>query len=264
MGVTFPNESTEYRRARDSLLEQEIELRRQMEAVAIARRALPQSGKVAEDYVFDGLGDDGKPARIRLSQLFREGSDSLVIYNYMFPRYKSDTREAAASGETSKLPKEEQPCPSCTGLIDQLNAAAPHFEAGGGNFVVVAKASLDNLLGVARDRGWQHVRLLSSANNNFRRDYHGEDAEGQQQPIMMVFKRDGDGTIRFFWASEIMFAPSDPGQDHRAAGTVEPFWNMFDLTPGGRPDFNEQLQYRCCSAGGPHALKEVQDRSGSS
>jgi hypothetical protein len=21
---------------------------------------------------------------------------------------------------------------------------------------------------------------------------------------------------------------------------------MFDLTPGGRPDFDEQLQYECC------------------
>ncbi len=257
MGVTFPNESREYRCARDALLEQEIALRRQMEAVAVARRALPPGGKVPEDYVFDAAGTDGKPARIRLSELFRDGTDSLVIYNYMFPRHKADAREAAVSGATSRLPKEEQPCPSCTGLIDQLNAAVPHFEAGGGNFVVVAKASLDRLRDVARDRDWQHVRLLSSASNNFRRDYHGEGADGQQQPVMTVFKREADGTIRFFWASELMFAPSDPGQDQRAIGTLEPFWNMFDLTPGGRPDFNEQLQYRCCAGAGPRALKEM-------
>ena len=37
----FPNESAEYRAARDRLLEKEIELRRQMEAVAEERRKPP-------------------------------------------------------------------------------------------------------------------------------------------------------------------------------------------------------------------------------
>ena len=246
MGVTFPNETAEYRTARNALLEQEIELRRLTESVAAHRRALPAGGKVPEDYAFEGLGADGKPTKIKLSALFRDGADSVVLYNYMFPRHKTDTRDAAASGETAQLPTLEQPCPSCTALIDQLDAAAPHFEAGGGNFAVIAKAPLEHLLGVARDRGWRHVRLLSSANApNFRRDYHGEDDEGQQLPITLVFKRGRDGAIRFFWASELMFAPSDPGQDHRAASTLEPFWNLFDLTPEGRPEFNEQLQYDC-------------------
>lgn len=244
MNISFPNESAEYRTARNALLEQEIALRRQMEAVAAQRRALPAGGKVPEDYEFEGLGADGKATRIKLSALFRDGTDSLVMYNYMFPRHQVDTRAAAASGVTAQLPKSAQPCPSCTGLIDQLDAAAQHFEAGGGNFAVVAKAPLEHLLGVARDRGWHHARLLSSAScPNFRRDYRGEDEEGQQAPITLVFKRGRDGAIRFFWASELMFSPYDPGQDHRAAGTLEPFWNLFDLTPGGRPDFDEQLQY---------------------
>jgi predicted dithiol-disulfide oxidoreductase (DUF899 family) len=257
MTVAFPNESDAYRSARNSLLQQEIELRRHMETVAAARRALPPGGKVPEDYAFDGLAENGQPAKIRLSELFRGSSDSLLIYNYMFPRYSGDTRDAATTGKTAELPKAEQPCPSCTALIDQLDAAALHFEAGGGNFAVVAKASLDRLLGVAHDRGWRHVRLLSSAHNNFRRDYHGENAEGEQVPLLIVFKREPDGTIRFFWASELIFAPGDPGQDPRAAGTVEPFWNMFDLTPGGRPDFAEQLQYDCCPGARPRALKEI-------
>src|SRR5437016_1632208 len=37
----FPGETQEYRRARDALLQSEIELRRHMEAVAAERRALP-------------------------------------------------------------------------------------------------------------------------------------------------------------------------------------------------------------------------------
>lgn len=258
MGISFPNETAEYRAARNTLLDEEIALRRHMEAVAAQRRALPPGGKVPENYEFEGIGESGQPTRITLSQLFRDGTDSLVIYNYMFPRYKTDTRDAATSGNTARLSKLEQPCPSCTGLIDQLDAAAQHFEAGGGNFAVAAKAPLDQLVGVARDRGWRHVRLLSSAGcPNFRRDYHGEDEEGQQAPMTLVFKRARDGSIRFFWASELMFAPLDPGQDQRAAGTLEPFWNLFDLTPSGRPDFEEQLQYECCHGTRAKALKEV-------
>ena len=56
MSLTVPGESAEYRSARDRLLEQEIELRRAMEAVAAARRELPPGGAIPEDYVFDGAG----------------------------------------------------------------------------------------------------------------------------------------------------------------------------------------------------------------
>ena len=163
----------------------------------------------------------------------------------MFPRYSTDTREPAATGETAKLPLVEQPCPSCTALVDQLNAAALHYEAGGGRFFVVAKTPIDNLAALARDRGWSNLRLLSADRNSFKRDYLSEQ-DGEQLPLTTVFRRDADGTVRHFWSSELTFAGSDPGQDHRAQGTIEPFWNMFDLTPGGRPDFSEQLQYAAC------------------
>ena len=36
----------------------------------------------------------------------------------------------------------------------------------------------------------------------------------------------------------------DPGQDHRSVGTLEPLWNLFDLTREGRPtDWDERLSY---------------------
>ena len=84
--TSFPGESPEYRTARDALLEREIGLRREMEAVAAARRELPPGGAVPEDYVFRGAGPDGEPADIRMSELFAPGTESLAIYNYMFPR----------------------------------------------------------------------------------------------------------------------------------------------------------------------------------
>ena len=65
-------------------------------------------------------------------------------------------------------------------------------------------------------------------------------------PILTVFKRWADGAIRLHWASELIYAPSDPGQHPRHLGTVEPLWTLFDLTPGGRPQADEQIDYPCC------------------
>jgi len=50
--VRFPNENEDYRRARDALLAEEIELRRHIERVAEQRRALPPGGVVSKDYHF--------------------------------------------------------------------------------------------------------------------------------------------------------------------------------------------------------------------
>ena len=50
---------------------------------------------------------------------------------------------------------------------------------------------------------------------------------------------------------ELVHEPSDPGQDMRHLGTVEPLWTLFDLTPGGRPDADEQIEYQCCRASRP-------------
>ena len=86
MHAAFPGESAEYRAARDRLLAQEIELRRAIEAVAAARRALPPGGAISEDYVFQGSGAGGAASDVRLSELFAPGKDSLVIYSFMFPR----------------------------------------------------------------------------------------------------------------------------------------------------------------------------------
>jgi predicted dithiol-disulfide oxidoreductase (DUF899 family) len=84
---------------------------------------------------------------------------------------------------------------------------------------------------------------LSSAGNAYNRDYLAETAEGDQRPMLNVFHRDGE-TIRHFWGSELFYAPTDPGQDPRHVGTLEPLWNLFDLTPEGRPsDWDEQLSY---------------------
>jgi predicted dithiol-disulfide oxidoreductase (DUF899 family) len=75
------------------------------------------------------------------------------------------------------------------------------------------------------------------------RDYLGKTTDGSRIPMLKVFHRDGE-TIRHFWGAEVTYAPADPGQDHRSVGTLEPLWNLFDLTAEGRPtNWDEQLSY---------------------
>jgi predicted dithiol-disulfide oxidoreductase (DUF899 family) len=242
VGIAYPGESREYRAARQRLLEQEIELRRMMEAVAAARRDLPPGGVVPEDYVFQGAGADRSPTDLRLSELFAPGKDSLAIYSFMFPRDPGDRRPGPVSGRTALLRLEEGPCPSCVALLDQLDGAAEHASPLV-NFVVVAKAPLGRVLTFAEERGWRRLQLLSSAGNSYNRDYFAETEEGAQRPMLNVFHRQG-GVIRHFWGSELFYAPADPGQDPRHVGTLEPVWNLLDLTPEGRPtDWDEQLSY---------------------
>jgi predicted dithiol-disulfide oxidoreductase (DUF899 family) len=242
MDVTYPGESAEYRAARDALLAMEIELRRQMEAVAAARRELPPGGEVPEDYVFQGEGPAGGSTDVRLSELFAPGKDPLAIYSFMFPRDpEDDSPGPVRETETAKLPLREAPCPSCVSLLDQLDGMVEHADQIM-NFVVVAKSPPERLSTWKRERGWRRLRLLSSAGNTYNRDYLAETPEGAQRPILNVFHRD-DESIRHFWGSELFFAPTDPGEHPRHVGTLEPLWNLFDLTPEGRPDWDEQLSY---------------------
>jgi predicted dithiol-disulfide oxidoreductase (DUF899 family) len=244
MTITFPNESDEYREARDRLLGRERELRVLMEAVAAERRDLPTGGEVTTDYVFTGVNREGRPLELRLRDLFAPEHDTLVIYNFMFPRDPGDERPGPVDGATARLPLKEGPCPSCTALLDQLDGAARHTTQRV-SLAIVAKAPLDQLLTYAGERGWRYLRLISSAATSYNRDYHGEVADGSQRPMLNVFHRDGT-VIRHFWGAELLYAATEPGQEYRHVGTLEPLWNLFDLTPGGRgTDWDEQIAY-CC------------------
>ena len=224
-----------------------------MESVAVKRRQLPAGEAVPEDYRFEAVLADGSTSSLRLSELFGRHR-SLAIYNMMFPRSRSDDRPGPASGATASLPLAEGPCPSCTSLLDQLDGAVAHLEQRM-SFAVVAKTGIDRLLTFGRERGWRHLRLLSSAHNTYNRDYFGESASGGQEPMLNIFER-ADGQIRHFWGSELLHAPTDPGQDMRHTGTLEPLWNLLDMTREGRgTGWDEQLDYSCC-----HSLHRAADQ----
>jgi len=205
----FPGESTRYRTARNRLLTAETDLRRHVERVARMRRKLPLGGPIPEDYVFDDGSNE-----IRLSELFRDNLDTLLIYSYMFG------------------PQMKQPCPMCTSFLDSVEGAAVHLSQRA-NLAVVAKSPMGRIRQLAEGRGWRRMRLLSSANSNYNRDYHGETPDGGQLPMLNVFVR-RKGKIHHFYATELQFMPPDKGQNQRHIDMMWPLWNLLDLTPEGR------------------------------
>lgn len=226
--INFPGESVEYRKKRDRLLQEEIELRRQIERVAEQRRALPAGGRVNDDYIFqEGASDitDIETRRdVRLSELFEDGKQSLFIYSFMFH------------------PESKVPCTSCTSVLDGLNGQAPHIN-GRINFAVVSKAPIKKLRKWARNRGWNNLRLLSSYNNSYNSDYFAESPDGSQWPAVNVFRKTQDGIFHFY-NTELLYAPAEEGQNPRHVDLIWPLWNVFDMTPEGRgTDWYPRFEY---------------------
>ena len=214
----FPGESPQYRDARNALLAQEIELRRQIERVAAQRRALPAGGAVPTDYRFES-----EHGPVTLSQMFGD-HDTLVTYNWMFG------------------PGRERPCPMCTSLLSAFDGEMPDILQRVA-FAVIARAPVERMVAFKNERGWRHLRLYSSGGNNFNRDYADEDPEGDDNPAFNVFARSG-GAVRHFWGDEMGPQTADPGQDPRGAPDPMPLWAILDMTPGGRgTDWYPKLAY---------------------
>ena len=225
--VRFPGESASYRAARDKLLDAEIKMRRTIESVAAQRRSLPTGGQAPQDYVFEeivGENGAGTKRKVRMSELFAPGKDTLILYSFMFG------------------PEMPAACPSCTSIIDGLDGEAPHVMQRV-NFAIVAKSPIERIRGWAKERGWRNLRFLSSAGSSYNHDYQGENAKGDQMPALNVFVR-RNGKISHFYNTELMFAPSDPGQDMRHVDMIWPLWNLFDVTPEGRGEkWGPKLSY---------------------
>lgn len=214
--ASFPNESDEYRRARDALLAEEIELRRHIERVAEQRRRLPPGGEVTGDYVFEG--EDGP---VRFADLFGD-RDTLVAYSFMYG------------------PGRERPCPMCTSLMSAWDGEAPDVEQRVA-FAMIARSPIERLVAFKEERGWSNLALYSDPSGDYTRDYVS--AEDADVPAYNVFTR-RDGTIRHFWSAEMGPETADPGQDPRGAPDLMPLWTVLDTTPEGRgADWYPKLEY---------------------
>jgi predicted dithiol-disulfide oxidoreductase (DUF899 family) len=94
----FPGESEAYRKARESLLAEEIEFRRHMTRLAEQRRALPPGPVIAKGYRFK----DANGNELGMIDLFGD-RDALVTYFWMYG------------------PQRERPCPMCTNWLGAVN-----------------------------------------------------------------------------------------------------------------------------------------------
>ena len=210
----FPNESAAYREARDKVLEAEIELRKKIEEVAALRREMPLGGKLKEDYVFEELEPDGKVKQTKLSELFKPGKDTLVVYSFMFG------------------PNDKSPCTSCSSIMDGINGMVYHVNDRL-NFVAVTKSDVHKMKEWIDKKGWHKLRFLSSGKNSYNNDYFSENEKGGQWPALNVFRKTADGIFHFI-STELLYVPSEKGQDGRHVDMIWPLWNIYDYTPEGR------------------------------
>lgn len=203
----YPNESREYREARDALLEDEKALVAQVRALAEKRRQLPLGGKLKEDYVFRWANEGKVGEKVRLSELFGD-KPTLILYNFMFG------------------PGWDNPCLSCTSLMDGFDRTAYQVTHDAA-FAGIAKAPAEKIQEWAASRGWTQIDLVSGYDTTYQEDYRcqGEN-DDMQWPILHVFRK-VDGEIYHFWGTELQGNHVD---------TVWPYWNLMDFTPEGRPD----------------------------
>jgi predicted dithiol-disulfide oxidoreductase (DUF899 family) len=214
--IHFPNESAEYRRARNALLAEEIELRRHVERVAAQRRALPRGGEIPKD--FELVGETGP---IQFSKLFG-AKNTLMIYSMMYG------------------PQRKEPCPMCTSFLSSWNGTAVNLRERVA-IAVTARSPIARLAEYKARRGFSNLRFVSDTTGEYTRTYvNPDDAD---VPGFSVFSR-RDETIRHFYSAEMSGAMADPGQDPRGAPDLDPLWLMLDLTPEGRgADWYPKLGY---------------------
>lgn len=205
--LRYPNESPEYRKARDELLEEEKALVEQVKLVAEKRRQLPPGGRLKEDYTFRWANAGKVGQEVRLSELFGD-KPTLLLYNFMYG------------------PNWDKPCLSCTSLMDGFDRSAYQVSQDAA-FCGIAKAPAEKINEWAESRGWTQINLISGHGTTYQADYRCQgDNDDMQWPHLHVFRKHHDD-IFHFWGTELQGNHVD---------TVWPYWNLMDFTPEGRPD----------------------------
>ncbi len=182
--LRYPNESNEYRAARNALLDDEIALRAQIENVAAKRRALPIGGEVPENYLFERIGKSQHAGEGENVGAVRPGRHPDPLQLHVRARAR-----VALPGLHAFARRHRRRRKTCR------RAAAFH---------VVAKSPIARLAAWAHERGWNHLSLLSTAGNSYDADYFGDtstfsagmrkqhrvpDGENWDETIFNVFRK---------------------------------------------------------------------------
>jgi predicted dithiol-disulfide oxidoreductase (DUF899 family) len=215
----FPGESAAYREARQALLAEEIEFRRHMTRLSEQRRSLPPGPVIQKDYRFK----DENGFEVGLADLFGD-KDTLVTYFWMYG------------------PQRERPCPMCTNWLGSVNGNAADIKQRVA-LKILGRSPLERQFLFAQERGWRHLDFVQTAGDDYAIDLGLINADGSENPALVVFRKDGDA-LRLFWASGMTMEMADAGQDPRDAPDIASLWSILDLTPEGRPaDWYPKLAY---------------------
>lgn len=196
--MTLPDvvSADEWTAARESLLVKEKAALRALDVVNAERRRLPMV-RWDTSYVFQST--DG-PAT--LLDLF-DGRRQLITYHFML------------------FPGDEQGCPGCSFLVDNMGHPA-HLHARDTTLVVTAPAPLDESERYRKRMGWT-VPWYSAHGSTFTDDCGAGSGFG-----VSVFLRDGDDVFRTYFTT-------GRGGD-LLVGTLR----YLDLTPFGRQEAWEE------------------------
>jgi predicted dithiol-disulfide oxidoreductase (DUF899 family) len=215
----FPGASDAYHKARETLLAEEIEFRRHMTRLGEQRRALPPGPVITKNYRFK----DANGSELGLIDLFGN-HDTLVTYFWMYG------------------PRRERPCPMCTNWLGAVNGNAADIKQRVA-LKILGRSPVERQLAFASERGWRHLDFVQTVGDDYAHDLGLINADGSENPALVVFKRDGD-KVRLFWGSEMTREMADPDQDPRDAPDIASLWSILDLTPAGRGiDWYPKLAY---------------------
>ena len=207
----------EWVEARKGLLTEEKEFTRRRDRLSERRRELPWE-RVEKSYVFAGPAGP-----MHLADLFA-GRRQLIVYHFMF-----DTAWDAG-------------CKSCSFWADNFDGIVVHLNHRDVALVAVSRAPLAKLDAYKRRMGW-HFTWVSSAGNDFNRDYHvshtaAELAAGDayynyvrqkpyaaEAPGISVFYRDDDGGIFHTYSCYA-----------RGLDMLNGAYHFLDLVPKGRDE----------------------------
>jgi predicted dithiol-disulfide oxidoreductase (DUF899 family) len=145
----------EWLAARLELLDDEKELTRRSDELALRRQELPWV-RIDKDYEFDT--DDGKAS---LADLFG-GRSQLLVYHFMFgPDYTAG-------------------CPSCSAIADGFDGSVVHLQNHDVAFWAISRAPLAKLQAYRQRMGWSFP-WASSFGSDFNHDFHVGVTEKEQQ-----------------------------------------------------------------------------------
>ena len=126
----------------------------------------------------------------------------------------------------------------CTMWADGYNGIVPHLRRRM-NFSVLITGNIESFTNFAESRGWDHLRLVSAADSDFKQRVGFETEDGGQFPGLSVFVREADRSLRHFYSQSALM-----GDDKfRGLDLLSPVWDFLDVTPDGRGDWFPKKEY---------------------